>query len=213
MDKLKVYNLAGEAVGEKELDPSVFGVDVNPIVVQQVVVALNSNKRKPWAHTKGRSEVRGGGRKPWRQKGTGRARHGSIRSPLWKGGGVTFGPKKERNYTVGINKKMKQAALRMVLSDKNKNGRVVLVENLELPEAKTKNVVAAIKKLPVKDSKNTMFVIENGDNKFKLACRNLPTVDIINSDSLNTLDLLNTNTVVIPINALDTINKLYAKGK
>ena len=105
--KLKIYNFEGKEVGTETLDPKLFGVEINPVMVQQMVVAQQKNARAPIAHTKGRAEVRGGGKKPWRQKGTGRARHGSSRSPIWSGGGITFGPTSKRNFSVKINKKVK----------------------------------------------------------------------------------------------------------
>ena len=109
MVKVKLFNTEGKEVGEKKLRDDVFGVTVNPAFVHEIMVGIKANARKPWAHTKERGEVRGGGKKPWRQKGTGRARHGSIRSPLWKGGGVTFGPRNERNFDKKINRKAKRS--------------------------------------------------------------------------------------------------------
>lgn len=207
--KTKIYNLKGEVVGEQELNPGVFGVKVKPVVVQQVVVAQQANSRAPFAHAKGRAEVRGGGRKPWKQKGTGRARHGSIRSPLWKGGGVTFGPTKIRNFKKGINKKMKQSALRMVLSDKQANERLVVVETLALPEIKTKSIVQALSKLPIKGHK-TLLILDKEAKNVPRSARNLPDVSMLGAQSLNVVDLLGSQTVIVPISALQTIDKLYA---
>src|SRR3989339_1860577 len=116
--KTKFYNLVGKVVGDVELSDAIFDVKVKPTLVHAVYVAITNRARESWADTKGKGEVRGGGKKPWQQKGTGRARHGSIRSPIWKGGGVTFGPKTERNYDVKINLKEKQLALKMCLSDR-----------------------------------------------------------------------------------------------
>ncbi len=121
--KVKVYNLEGKEVKQVELNDAVFNVPVKSSVVHEVFVAQRNNAREPWADTKKRGEVRGGGKKPWQQKGTGRARHGSIRSPIWKGGGVTFGPLSIRNYTTKINKKTRRLATRMCLSDKAQNTR------------------------------------------------------------------------------------------
>jgi len=136
--KLNVYNQQSELIGEMDLNPKIFNVKANPALVHQAVVAQMANERQVLAHTKGRGEVRGGGRKPWQQKGTGRARHGSIRSPIWRGGGVTFGPTKERNFKQKINQKMKQKALLAVLSDKVANKKLVVLDKLELTEYKTK---------------------------------------------------------------------------
>lgn len=136
--KIKVYNQNAESTGEMELSPKVFGLKINPALVHQAVVTQMANKRKVIAHTKNRSEVRGGGRKPWAQKGTGRARHGSSRSPIWKGGGVTFGPRNDRNFKMRINKKMRQNAMLMVLSDKLANNYSTIVDKFEINEFKTK---------------------------------------------------------------------------
>jgi len=138
MPNVNLYNQEGKEIGKAELTSEIFDVKLNSNLVHQAVVAQTANKRQVLAHTKDRSEVRGGGKKPWRQKGTGRARHGSIRSPLWRGGGITFGPTNERNFSLKINKKAKRKALLMCLSDKAKNERIILVDNLELAEAKTK---------------------------------------------------------------------------
>ena len=212
MNKAKIYNLAGEVVGEQKLNPEIFGVEVKSVVVQQIAVAQAANARHPWAHTKGRSEVRGGGRKPWRQKGTGRARAGSTRSPIWKGGGVTFGPSKKVNYGKKVNKKAKQAALRMVLTDKAAHGKLILVDSLALPEVKTKAVSQALGKLPLKGYKS-LLVLDKESANTALSARNLKDVQTLGANSLNVVSLLNGGTIVIPVNALHTIEKLYAPKK
>ena len=130
MAKVTLYNVTGEKSGEVKLSDAVFGIKPKESVVHQVYTALMSNARQPWAHAKDRSEKRGGGRKPWRQKGTGRARHGSIRSPLWTGGGVTFGPLKGRNFKQKINKKTRLLVTRMCLSDKVTDQKLIVIENL-----------------------------------------------------------------------------------
>ena len=134
---VKIYNQKAEKVGDMKLSDKVFGVKANEALVHQAMVAQMSNERQVLAHTKDRSEVRGGGRKPWRQKGTGRARVGSIRSPIWKGGGVTFGPRSDRNFKKDINKKMKQKAMLMVLSDRVMSGNFVVLDRLEAEGFKT----------------------------------------------------------------------------
>src|SRR3989339_2063986 len=143
--KVKVYNLEGKETGEMNLLDSVFGVKIKPEVVHEVFVALQNNQREPWADTKSKGEVRGGGKKPWQQKGTGRARHGSIRSPIWKGGGVTFGPTKERNFKKKINKKMARKALLMAISSKAKNRQLLVLDEIKLNQAKTKEMALILK--------------------------------------------------------------------
>lgn len=147
MPKVPIYNQAGEEVGSQELSEEIFGVKPRESVVHQVVVAMLANRRQVLAHTKDRGEVRGGGRKPWRQKGTGRARHGSIRSPLWVGGGITFGPTKERNFKQKINDKMRRKAIFMCLSDRVQDGKLVLLDKMSVMEGKTKEMVGLVNKL------------------------------------------------------------------
>jgi len=165
MPKVQVYNLNGEKIREVELSASIFNIEIKPEVVQLVVVAQMANSRESIAHAKGRAEVRGGGRKPWNQKGTGRARHGSSRSPLWVGGGVTFGPTKERNFKKQVNKKVKKKALNMVLTDKVQNNNLILVEDFNIPEAKTKSLVEVLNKLPGK-GKKTLLVLDKKDDSW-----------------------------------------------
>lgn len=210
MTKVKVYNLKGEVVGNQELNPGLFAVEIKPVVVQQVVVAQQANARRPWASTKTRSEVRGGGKKPWKQKGTGRARHGSIRSPIWKGGGVTFGPLSTQNHGKRVNKKMKQAALRMVLTDKLSSNSIILVESVDLPEIKTKQVVGVLNKLPLKGRK-TLFVVEKDSKNLVMSSRNITDVSTLGADSLNVVELMRAQSIVIPVASLPKIERLYAK--
>jgi len=143
--KVSVYDQQGKEAGTTLLPKEIFGLSVKPDLVHQVIISQMANRRRVIAHAKDRSEVRGGGKKPWRQKGTGRARHGSIRSPLWKGGGVTFGPTKERNFKKIIPKKMKRKALFMALSSKVKDGELVVVDELKLENHKTKDFVKILK--------------------------------------------------------------------
>ncbi|MFH1564422.1 MAG: 50S ribosomal protein L4 [bacterium] len=153
MNKTKVYNINGEVVEDIELNPNIFDIELNIGLVHQAAEAQLANARQILAHTKDRGEVRGGGKKPWKQKGTGRARHGSIRSPLWVGGGVTFGPRNTRNFTKQINKKMKKKALFMCLSDKAKSGWIILLKDLDIDKAKTGRLLDILKKLPVFETK------------------------------------------------------------
>lgn len=209
MAKVKVYNLTGEVVGEQELNPALFDVKIKPLVVHQVAVAQQANKRRPWAHTKQRAEVRGGGRKPWKQKGTGRARAGSTRSPIWRGGGITFGPTSKRNYTKHVNKKTKQSALRMVLTDKANSENLILVDSLDIAEIKTKQITDVLGKLPLKGYK-TLFITAKNPRNLVLSSRNLQDVDTLAANSLNIVDLMNYQNIVIPVDALEIMESLYA---
>ncbi len=166
--KVRVYNQNAEATGEMELSPKVFGMKANSALVHQAVVTQMANMRKVIAHTKTRCEVRGGGRKPWAQKGTGRARHGSSRSPIWKGGGVTFGPRNDRNFKMRINKKMRQNAILMVLSDKLASNHFTIVDKLEMAEFKTKlfnQIIAGFEKKLFTTSVATAPVEKNIEKK------------------------------------------------
>ena len=206
--KVKLYDWQGKEVGVEALDPALFGVEVKPNLVHEVVVAHQKNTREAIAHTKGRSDVRGGGKKPWRQKGTGRARHGSIRSPLWIGGGITFGPTSSRNFGVKVNKKVKQKALAMVLSDKVANDKLVLVESYNMPEAKTKVLQTAFSKLPNKN-RPTLVVTKNAEENIVRASKNLPRVETINFGSLNLVDLMKKEYLVINKELLKKVSEHY----
>ncbi len=176
--KIKIYSQNGNVVKETELNPEIFGVAVKESVVHQVAVAQMANARVAIADTKDRSEVRGGGKKPWRQKGTGRARQGSIRSPLWKGGGVVFGPKSARNFSQKINKKMKRKALFMCLSDKVNNNFLVVIDQLKLTAGKTKEIIEVVKsfkeilKLKQINRKNKFAVVDSAEVKQDLKKEN-----------------------------------------
>ncbi len=206
--KVKLYDFQGKETGEEILDPKLFGVEADPEIVHEMVVAQQKNSRDVLAHTKGRAEVRGGGKKPWRQKGTGRARHGSIRSPLWIGGGITFGPTKLRNFSVKVNKKVKQKALAMVLSDKVANDKLVLVESYNMPEAKTKVLQTALAKLPTKN-RPTLVVTKNAEENIVRASKNLPRVETINFGSLNLVDLMKKEYLVINKELLKKVSEHY----
>ena len=206
--KVKLYDFSGKEIGEEKLDPKLFGVEVDPTLVYEMVVAKQKNSREVLAHAKGRSEVRGGGKKPWRQKGTGRARHGSIRSPLWIGGGVTFGPSRDRNFSVKVNKKAKQKALAMVLSDKVANNKLVLVESYNLPEAKTKILANAFSKLPNK-AKGTLVITKNAQDNIVRAAKNLPKVATINYGSLNLVDVMNKEYLFVNKELLKKVSEHY----
>lgn len=208
--KIKVYNQRGKIIKDKELNPQIFMVEPDQYILHRVATAQMANQRKPVASTKDRSEVRGGGAKPWRQKGTGRARHGSIRSPIWKGGGVTFGPTYERNFKKKINKKEKRKALFMSLSAKAKEKRLVLVDRLELKEFKTKNLVRVLKNLPCGD-KSTLIVLDRPNTKVKIAGANLPVVNVKLVNTLNIIDILKYEYLLLTEEALQTMEKLFIK--
>lgn len=186
--KVSVYNLKGEEQGKENLPESVFGIDLNPEIVKQVIVAIAANQRQPWAHSKGRSDVSGGGRKPWRQKGTGRARHGSIRSPLWIGGGVTFGPLKERNYKKKVNKKIRRLAIKMMLSSKVQTNQFIIVDELKLNEIKTKKLVEILNFLPIKENA-TLILLNKKDENIIRSAVNLQNVGVELASNINA-DLL-----------------------
>jgi len=214
--KYPVYNLQGDKIKEIELSSRVFGVKVKPEVVHQVVIAQLANGRTAIADTKGKGEVRGGGKKPWRQKGTGRARHGSIRSPIWKGGGVVFGPKSKRNFSLKVNKKQKQLALFMCLADKINDKKIAVFDKLELESGKTKDLNNLIKDLKNKISelqtgKKILLVLDNNDRKLIRAAENLKQIKTIMADSLNCVDLLNYDAVAASVKAMEKIEQHYKK--
>ena len=207
MIELKVYNQKGEAVDQMEF-PKILQVEWNLALVHQVVKAIVANQRQPLAHTKGRSEVRGGGKKPWRQKGTGRARHGSIRSPLWKGGGVTFGPTKERKFAQKINKKMTRKAFLSVLSKKASDGELKIMETFDLVDHKTKSLAEVLKKILGNNS--AILLAPAGNVNLKLASRNLPRIKNFSSNNVNTHDLLSYKDILMDKKVLEDYKKTYA---
>ncbi len=211
----KTYNQNGKEIEQIRLPKEIFEVKMNPDLLHQVVVSQMANRRRVIAHTKGRGEVRGGGRKPWRQKGTGRARHGSIRSPIWVGGGVTFGPTKERNYKKKINKKMKKRALFMVLSAKVKDKELRILEDLKLEKPKTKEMVKILSKIQHLKSKiqnpSTLIVLPKKDEKVIKAARNIPKIETIEARNLNALDLLSFKYLLIPKKAIKTIKETFLR--
>ncbi|MFH1451362.1 MAG: 50S ribosomal protein L4 [bacterium] len=211
----KLYNQKGEEVGQAELPADIFEVAVNPDLLHQAVVAQMANSRQVLAHTKDRSEVRGGGRKPWRQKGTGRARHGSIRSPIWRGGGVTFGPTKERVFTQKINQKMKKKALFMALSSKVKDEQFLILDKLELIETKTRAMAEIFKNLEAKLNqdfiKSALIVLPQTDLKMVRAINNLPKIRTIRADSLNVVDVLSFKHLILLAPAIEVIKKTYLR--
>lgn len=207
--EVSVYNQKGEETGTIELPDSVFGVRWNPDLVHQIATSQAANLRVPVAHAKDRAQVRGGGKKPWRQKGTGRARHGSIRSPIWKGGGVTHGPLKEKVYKKKINKKMAKKALHMILSAKARDREIVVLENLELKGAKTKFAAEIFRNLAktfpgINKGNRSLVATSQKEEKTRIAFRNLPFVGIDEFRNLNALEVLQYKYLVVPLPALET---------
>ncbi len=206
---VQVVTPAGERSGEIALDDAIFGAKVNVGLMHQVVVAQLAAARAGTHSTKTRGEVRGGGAKPWRQKGTGRARHGSTREPQWAGGGVAFGPH-PRDHSVSVPKKMKTLALRSALSDRAREERIVVVDGFELPQPKTKEAVAALKAWSV-DGK-VLLVLTTGDENVAYSFRNLPKVHVIAEDQLNVYDVLNADHLIFSKPALEAFQSRQTKS-
>ncbi len=223
MISIPLFNQEGKEVGKAELPEDIFGLKLNHDLVKQAVEAQLSQSRISYAHTKTRGEVRGGGKKPWRQKGTGRARHGSSRSPIWIGGGVTFGPRKEKNFVKKINKKMKRQALFMVLSGKIKDKEIILLDDLKLAETKTKHldkilnsilegtVLKKEKDIKPKYPKNILIILPGKDERIILVARNIPGISVLRADSLNVKDLLSYKYLLMPQSVISIIEKTYLK--
>ena len=217
----KIYDIKGKEVGNIELPKEIFDVELNNDLVHQVVVSIMSNKRQVLSHTKGRGDVSGGGKKPWAQKGTGRARHGSSRSPIWKGGGITFGPTKDRNFDKKINAKMKKQALFQILSQKNRDGEIIFIDKMALEEAKTKDAKKILENLSkvkgfemLLNKKNNSALIVNSEmNKNNVrSFSNFQNIKTEEMRKVNPLDLLNYKYLVI-VNPKDSIELLSNKLK
>jgi large subunit ribosomal protein L4 len=211
--KADVYNLMNELVGTMELPSTIFDAKWNSILVQQVLEAQLANARQPWAHALQRDEVRGGGKKPWRQKGTGRARHGSTRSPIWVGGGKAHGPRNDRDYSQKVNKKMKRVALFAVLSKKAKDGEIKIFDTLVMEAPKTKALASSLKVIltPRKGDKrfNVLLVSENSNKNLFRATSNLQKTKTIDAGSLNIHDIINHKNLFIDKSVVATIEKHY----
>ena len=206
MAKVSVYNMEGKEVGTIELNDAVFGVKVNEHLVHMAVVQQLANNRQGTQKAKTRSEVSGGGRKPWRQKGTGHARQGSTRSPQWTGGGVVFAPV-PRDYSFKINKKEKRAALKSVLTSRVLDNKLIVVDELKFDEIKTKKFQAVMDNLKVKKA---LVVIADNDEKITMSARNIPTVKTALVNSINVYDILKGDTLVLTKDAVAKIEEVYA---
>ncbi len=212
-----LYNLKNEVVGNIELPADIFSIKKNAALVQQALLAQMANARRPWAHAKDRSEVRGGGRKPWRQKGTGRARHGSTRSPLWVGGGKAHGPISLRDYSQKINKKMKRLAMLSVLSQKLRNNEIKFIDSLNIEQPKTKNLFSVARTMLALDARSKkldllMIPVAENKNVFR-ASRNLVKAKAIAPESLNIYDLMNYKNLFIDQSAIPALARYYSLNK
>lgn len=209
MSKINVYNMEGKVVSQRELAAEPFEAKVNEGLVHLAAEAQMANSRVAAGHTKTRGEVRGGGKKPWKQKGTGRARHGSIRSPIWIGGGITFGPRSNRNFSKKINRKTKKAALAMALADKVRAEAFLGLEAMKIEDGKTKVMAAMLKKLPV--GRKILLVLPKSDAMVVRASRNLQNLWTVAAGDLNLVDVLKADTVVASVETIDMIESAYAK--
>ena len=207
MPKVDVYDINGKKVSDIELNEKVFGIEPNETVVHEVLVNYLANQRQGTQSTKTRAEVRGGGRKPWRQKGTGRARQGSIRAPQWIKGGIALGPK-PRSYSYRINKKEKQLAIKSILSAKVLDNELTVVDKLELKETKTKIMAKALTDLKVEGK--ALIILADKNENVSRSSRNIEGVKTIELNTINVFDLLNCNKLVLPLNTVKKLEEVYA---
>ena len=206
MANVSVYNMEGKEVGTMELNDAVFGVEINDHLVHLAVVRQLANKRQGTQKAKTRSEVSGGGRKPWRQKGTGHARQGSTRSPQWTGGGVVFAPV-PRDYEIKMNKKERRAALKSALTSRVQENKLIVLDDLKLDEVKTKAMQAVLNNLNVSEA---MVVLADNDQNVVLSARNIPDVITALPNTINVYDVLKYNTVILTKSAVASIEEVYA---
>jgi large subunit ribosomal protein L4 len=206
MASVAVYNIEGKKVDTIELNDAVFGVEINEHLVHKAVVSQLANKRQGTQSAKTRAEVRGGGRKPWRQEGTGHARHGSIRSPQWRGGGVVFAPK-PRDYSFKMNRKEKELAIKSALTSRVNEDKLMVLDQFGFDEIKTKKMKEVLENLKVNKA---LIVLDKNDDNVTLSARNLPNVRTILSNSINVYDILKYDTLVITKDAVAQIEEVYA---
>ncbi|APH67055.1 50S ribosomal protein L4 [Bacillus subtilis] len=207
MPKVALYNQNGSTAGDIELNASVFGIEPNESVVFDAIVMQRASLRQGTHKVKNRSEVRGGGRKPWRQKGTGRARQGSIRSPQWRGGGVVFGPT-PRSYSYKLPKKVRRLAIKSVLSSKVNDNNIIVLEDLTLDTAKTKEMAAILKGLSVE--KKALIVTADANEAVALSARNIPGVTVVEANGINVLDVVNHEKLLITKAAVEKVEEVLA---
>lgn len=211
MAKIKIYNLSGKEVEELNVSDSVFGLLKNDDLVHQVAVAMDANKRQVLADTKTRGERAGSGIKPWRQKGTGRARVGSRRTPLWKKGGVVFGPTSDRNFKQKINKKMNQKAIAIVLSGKLKDGEIFVIDKMDFSKKKTKQAVSMLDNLKI--SGKTLMAFSDQEKDFRLVSRNIAKVENILTGQLNVLDMLRNKNLIMSKESVKYLEEKYKQAE
>ncbi len=207
MPKVNVYNILGEQVGEIELSDNVFGVEINHDALYHVIKNHLANRRQGTQSAKTRAEVRGGGRKPWRQKGTGRARQGSIRAPQWTGGGIVFAPK-PRDYSYKVPKKVKRLAMKSALSSKVAENKIIVLDKLSLEQPKTKEMVKILEN--IKASKKALIVMESKDENVIKSARNIPDVQTTLVNSLNVYDILKYDSFIITQDAVKKVEEVFA---
>ncbi|WP_044444749.1 50S ribosomal protein L4 [Bacillus spizizenii] len=207
MPKVALYNQNGSTAGDIELNASVFGIEPNESVVFDAILMQRASLRQGTHKVKNRSEVRGGGRKPWRQKGTGRARQGSIRSPQWRGGGVVFGPT-PRSYSYKLPKKVRRLAIKSVLSSKVNDNNIIVLEDLTLDTAKTKEMAAILKGLSVE--KKALIVTADANEAVALSARNIPGVAVVEANGINVLDVVNHEKLLITKAAVEKVEEVLA---
>ncbi|MEI3435857.1 MAG: 50S ribosomal protein L4 [Clostridia bacterium] len=207
MPKVDVYDIKGKKVSDVELAEAIFGIEPNEAIVHSVLVNYLANQRQGTQSTKTRAEVRGGGRKPWRQKGTGRARQGSIRAPQWVKGGIALGPK-PRSYKYTVNKKERRLAIKSLLSSKVLEKELTVVDKLELAEIKTKTMVKALADLKVEGK--TLIVLPENNKNVLMSARNIEGVKTITLNNINVFDLLKYNNLVLPLETVKKIEEVYA---
>ena len=206
MAKVSVYNIEGNKVGDMELNDAVFGVEVNEHLVHMAVVSQLANKRQGTQSAKPRSEVSGGGRKPWRQKGTGHARQGSTRAPQWTGGGIVFAPK-PRDYSFKMNKKEKNLALKSVLTSKVAEDKLIVLDSISFDEIKTKKMVAVLNNLK---ADKALVVLNDNDKNVILSAKNIPDVKTALTNTINVYDILKYDKLIVTKDAVATIEEVYA---
>ena len=207
MPKVDVYDIKGKKVSDIELADSVFGIEPNENIVHAVLVNYLANQRQGTQSTKTRAEVRGGGKKPWRQNGTGRARQGSIRAPQWIKGGIALGPK-PRSYKYTVNKKEKRLAIKSVLSSKVIEKELTVVDKLELKEIKTKSMVKALTALKVEGK--TLIIVPEKNTNVVMSARNIEGVKTITANNINVFDLLKYNNLILPVDTVKKLEEVYA---